>query len=88
MGEPTQVQVVTAKQAAELTGLSERTIMRMIVRRQLPATRFASNRDAINVANLARFRRNDPHAALAREVCAMRQDRFMRLEHIERRLAA
>jgi excisionase family DNA binding protein len=63
---------VTATQAAELTGLSERTIRRKIAAGALPARRISANRFAIAVGDL-------PTRAQSHELMA-------RLESLEHRV--
>jgi len=67
---------ITAAQAANLTGLSERTIRRKIASGLLPARRLGRNRFAIKVADL---QVRHPWEALAARIEALEQ-RFDRLE--------
>jgi len=67
---------ITAAQAANLTGLSERTIRRKIASGVLPARRLGRNRFAIKVADL---QVRHPWEALAARIDALEQ-RFDRLE--------
>lgn len=64
---------VTATEAADMTGLSERTIRRMIAAGTLPARRVNARRYEIAVADLPE-RKADPLAALQAEVAALRRE--------------
>jgi excisionase family DNA binding protein len=72
--------MVTARRAAEITGLNERTIRRMIHRGDLAAVKVAVNRYLIRLADLPPRKRN----RIREELDALRSD----LETLRRRVAA
>lgn len=75
---------VTARQAAELTGLNERTIRRMIERGQLHATKAAPNRYLIDTRDLPPRRRSRTQELreLTEAITALRRD----LDALRRRI--
>lgn len=78
-GAPTP-RLVTARRAAELTGLNERTIRRMIARGDLAARKVAVNRFLIDPADLPARKRN----RLRDEIDQLRSD----LDALTRRVRA
>lgn len=80
---------VTATQAAQLTGLSERTIRRRILSGALPARRVRANRYAIRVSALPlpSLAATDSIATLIAKVQALER-RLQQLEHQVAQMAA
>lgn len=80
--------LVTAVQAAQLGGVSERTIRRWIARGKLPATRIAPNRFAIRITDINECTQ-DRDTTLARRVALLEArgaDLEARVAHLEQLL--